>query len=204
MEYTQEFTYKIIVIGDVNVGKTSLIKKYVHDSFSDRYKSTIGVDFALKQIKVEDSKFNLQLWDIAGQERFGNMTRVYYRDAVGAIIVYDQTNPNSFDNIMKWKMDIDEKVSIANYSIPILLIGNKSDLNDNIFYDMTDYCKENGFIGYFSISAKTGLNIEEAMNYLVAEIRLFDKLFQNQESYNKVIDFELDNTTNKKNKNCFC
>ncbi|CAK5124969.1 unnamed protein product [Meloidogyne enterolobii] len=85
----RECLYKVLVIGDMGTGKTSLIQRYIHDSFPSLYKPTIGVDFATKLIQYEDTLIRLQFWDISGQERFANMTRVYYRDSHGAFIVYD-------------------------------------------------------------------------------------------------------------------
>lgn len=91
-----------------STGKTSIIKRFVHNIFSMHYKSTIGVDFALKVINWDPSTVvRLQLWDIAGQERFGNMTRVYYREAVGAFVVFDVTRVATFEAVQKWKNDID-------------------------------------------------------------------------------------------------
>ena len=88
----------MIVVGEVGTGKTSLVRQFISQSFSNNYKSTIGVDFALKVIRWDaDTQVRLQLWDIAGQERFGSMTRVYYKDAVGVIIVYDVTRKPTFE-----------------------------------------------------------------------------------------------------------
>ncbi|KAG0009981.1 rab32, member RAS oncoprotein, partial [Podila clonocystis] len=126
----REYLYKILVIGDLGTGKTSIIKRYVHNIFSMNYKSTIGVDFALKVIQWSpDTVVRLQLWDIAGQERFGNMTRVYYKEAVAALVVYDVTRPKTFEAVTKWKADLDSKVSLPQAwgggPIPVVLLANK-------------------------------------------------------------------------------
>ncbi|RKP18332.1 ras-domain-containing protein, partial [Rozella allomycis CSF55] len=121
--------FKILVVGDLGTGKTSIIKRYVHNVFSTHYKSTIGVDFALKVIDWEDgSIIRLQLWDIAGQERFGSMTRVYYKESVGALLVFDVTRPTTLEGVLKWKRDVDDKVRFKDGSnIPVVLIANKMD-----------------------------------------------------------------------------
>jgi Ras-related protein Rab-32 len=149
----REHLYKILVIGELGTGKTSFIKRYVHQFFSQNYRATIGVDFALKVLNWDqDTIIRLQLWDIAGeclynwlffayvenisnyiifcggsgQERFGNMTRVYYKEAVGAFIVFDVTRSATFDAVIKWKQDLDSKVQLADGSpIPCILLANK-------------------------------------------------------------------------------
>lgn len=123
----REHLYKILVIGELGTGKTSFIKRYVHQFFSQNYRATIGVDFALKVLYWDQNTvIRLQLWDIAGQERFGNMTRVYYKEAVGAFIVFDVTRSATFDAVIKWKQDLDSKVQLPDGSpIPCILLANK-------------------------------------------------------------------------------
>eukprot|EP00761_Pharyngomonas_kirbyi_P012123 gb/GECH01012150.1/.p1 GENE.gb/GECH01012150.1/~~gb/GECH01012150.1/.p1 ORF type:complete len:213 (+),score=49.99 gb/GECH01012150.1/:1-639(+) len=171
----KEFLYKVIVVGDVGTGKTSIIKRYVHSLFSSTYKSTIGVDFALKVLNWDDDTVvRLQLWDIAGQERFGNMTRVYYREAVGALVVYDITRQSTFDGVAKWKNDIDHKVFLPDDSpIPCVLMANKCDLPNKIeksSEEMNEFCAQQGFAGWFETSAKENKNIDEACRFLVEKI----------------------------------
>lgn len=146
-----EHLYKVLVIGELGTGKTSIIKRYVHQFFSQHYRATIGVDFALKVVHWDQSTvIRLQLWDIAGifsqthfsflivklyllahctqigQERFGNMTRVYYKEAVGAFIVFDVTRSSTFESVAKWKQDLDTKVQLPDGSpIPCVLLANK-------------------------------------------------------------------------------
>ncbi|KAM9319383.1 ras-related protein Rab-38 [Gastrophryne carolinensis] len=171
-----EHLYKILVIGDLGVGKTSIIKRYVHQNFSPHYRATIGVDFALKVLNWDsDTVVRLQLWDIAGQERFGNMTRVYYREAVGAFIVFDVTRPATFEAVTKWKEDLDSKLTLSN-GLPVaaVLLANKCDQGKdgfkNNFSKMDQFCKEHGFVGWFETSAKENINIDEASRCLVKHI----------------------------------
>jgi len=172
-----EYLYKVLVVGDIGTGKTSIIKRYVHNIFSMHYKSTIGVDFALKVINWDaNSIVRLQLWDIAGQERFGNMTRVYYKEAVGAMVVFDVTRVSTFEAVQKWKNDIDAKVTLPpdDRPIPVVLLANKCDLAKEGFCQdrtkMDKYCEENGFIGWFETSAKDSVGIDEASKFLVSKI----------------------------------
>ncbi|KAM9455280.1 ras-related protein Rab-38b [Clarias gariepinus] len=173
--HQKEHLYKILVIGDLGVGKTSIIKRYVHQTYSTNYRATIGVDFALKVLNWDSETVRLQLWDIAGQERFGNMTRVYYREAMGAFIVFDVTRPATFEAVAKWKEDLDSKLTLANgKSITTVLLANKCDQSKDILVNnslkMDQFCQENGFVGWFETSAKENVNINEAANYLVKHI----------------------------------
>ncbi|KAG7515868.1 ras-related protein Rab-32-like [Solea senegalensis] len=168
----QELLFKVLVIGDLGVGKTSIIKRYVHQIFSQHYRATIGVDFALKVLQWDnDTVIRLQLWDIAGQERYGNMTRVYYREAVGALVVFDVTRASTFDAVLKWKDDLDSKVTL-NYGkpVPTVLLANKSDQLGSQQPKLDSFCRENGFAGWFETSAKENTNIEEAARCLVEHI----------------------------------
>uniref|UniRef100_A0A669EKC7 Ras-related protein Rab n=1 Tax=Oreochromis niloticus TaxID=8128 RepID=A0A669EKC7_ORENI len=152
----QELLFKVLVIGDLGVGKTSIIKRYVHQIFSQHYRATIGVDFALKVLQWDSNTvIRLQLWDIAGQERYGNMTRVYYREAVGALVVFDVTRASTFDAVLKWKDDLDSKVTLNHgRPVPAVLLANKSDQLVSQQPKLDAFCRENGFVGWFETSAK--------------------------------------------------
>ncbi|XP_017066224.1 serine/arginine repetitive matrix protein 1 isoform X1 [Drosophila eugracilis] len=178
----REHLYKILVIGELGTGKTSFIKRYVHQFFSQNYRATIGVDFALKVLQWDANTIvRLQLWDIAGQERFGNMTRVYYKEAVAAFIVFDVTRSKTFDCVSKWKEDLDSKVQLPDGSpIPCILLANKCDQEKQGIITqpekMDEYVRENGFAGWFETSAKENINIDEAARALVNKILINDKL----------------------------
>ncbi|KAG9321750.1 hypothetical protein KVV02_006750 [Mortierella alpina] len=173
----REYLYKILVIGDLGTGKTSIIKRYVHNIFSQNYKSTIGVDFALKVIQWSpDTVVRMQLWDIAGQEKFSGLTRVYYKEAVAALVVYDVTRPKTFEAVPKWKADLDSKVSLpGGEPIPVVLLANKTDLKDETSTsldpeEMEQFCEDNGFVKWFGTSAKDNRNIDDAARFLLEEI----------------------------------
>lgn len=172
----KEHLYKILVIGELGTGKTSIIKRYVHQFFSQHYRATIGVDFALKVLNWDaDTIVRLQLWDIAGQERFGNMTRVYYKEAVGCFIVFDVTRASTFEAVTKWKSDLDSKVQLPDGSpVPCVLLANKCDQAKeglvNNTSQMDEFCREKGFVAWFETSAKENVNIDESARYLVNKI----------------------------------
>ncbi|XP_066964413.1 uncharacterized protein [Macrobrachium rosenbergii] len=166
-----ERLFKVIIIGDPTVGKTSFVQRYVQDSFRRDYKGTVGVDFALKILKWSDSEtIKLQLWDIAGQERFTWMTRVYYKDAQGCIIMFDLTNRNSFLNTLKWKKDVDSKCTLEDGSpIPCMLLANKCDLPHRQVdqLEIEKLYKDHNFTGWTETSAKEGLMVTDSMRFLV-------------------------------------
>lgn len=154
---------KVLVLGDCNTGKTSLIKRCVYGMYSTKYNSTVGVDFSLKKLSIKDTEVRLQLWDIAGQDRFGSIARVYYKDAHGAIIVYDVTQKKTFENVIKWKREIDEKVELEDGGlIPVLLVGNKCDLEAaEVPVDSLDqFCQDHNFVGWIETSAKNDINVQ--------------------------------------------
>ncbi|RKP40298.1 P-loop containing nucleoside triphosphate hydrolase protein [Dimargaris cristalligena] len=173
------YMFKVLVIGAAGTGKTSSIRRFVNDEFADNYQATIGVDFAVKTIQYDDDiVVKLQLWDIAGQERYSSMTRVYFKEATGALLVYDMTNPDSFDAIQRWKSDLDSKVtlpdSLGGGSIPAVLLANKSDLTpatqglppQQSTRQLDQYCTENGYLDWFPTSAKENTNLDEAARCL--------------------------------------
>ncbi|KAG7495467.1 ras-related protein Rab-38-like [Solea senegalensis] len=172
----QERLLKVLVIGDLGVGKTSIIKRYVNQVFSQHYRATIGVDFALKVLSWDNkSVLRLQLWDIAGQERYGNMTRVYYREAVGALVVFDMTRLSTFQAVLKWKGDLDSKVAQSNGKpVPAVLLANKCDQRPNGLCPklpkLENFSRDYGFVGWFETSAKDNTNIDAAITCLVKNI----------------------------------
>ncbi|CAH1261622.1 RAB32 [Branchiostoma lanceolatum] len=153
----------VFVIWRKTIFFTSIIRRYTEGYFSPNYKLTIGVDFALKSLDWdEQTKINLQLWDIAGHERFGHMTRVYYKYAIAAIIVFDLSRPTTFESVLKWYNDVNEKVMLADQQpIPVILLANKCDIDDSTFdkSSLEQFCKQHKFIGWFETSAKLDKNI---------------------------------------------
>ncbi|XP_065159307.1 ras-related protein Rab-32B-like [Atheta coriaria] len=171
MEYKRELLFKILVLGDFGVGKTSIVKRYAEDTFSPSYKITIGADFALRTIEWnKDTRINLQLWDIAGHERFGSLTSVYYRYALAAAVVFDLTRPATFDSIDKWVTDLRDRITLPNGSdIPIILLANKGDITtSNIETEkLNAFCTKHKILTWLITSAKENINLDEAMNKLM-------------------------------------
>jgi len=166
--------FKVIVIGGAGVGKTSIIKRYVDNVYSEHYKYTIGVDFALKRLEWnENHKILLQLWDIAGQERFGVLTRVYFKGANGACVVFDVGAANTLETALRWKNDVDEKVRLSNGSpVPTVLFANKCDLEQKIQdEEIQQFADQHGFIAWFKTSAKSNTGIEEGIEFLITRIK---------------------------------
>ena len=122
----EDYLFKIIVLGDCAVGKSNILSKYSKNIFNKSSKSTIGVELITKFFRYEDKIIKVNIWDTAGQERFTSMITTYYKGAKGALLVYDITRKNTFDNIDNW---LKELISINSKNICISLIGNKSDLS---------------------------------------------------------------------------
>jgi small GTP-binding protein len=176
-----EISLKVMVLGDAGTGKTSFIRQYVHNFFTNHHKATIGVDYHLKRVTMGDQTVRLQLWDIAGQERYGHMARVYYKNSYGALLIYDVSRPTTFGTVARWKEEIDNRVLLPNGEpLPVVLIGNKCDLDESdVDKEQLDkFCRENGFIGWFDCSAKLDTNIDKACYFLVQNILSHGDLFQ--------------------------
>ncbi len=122
-----DLKFKIMILGESMVGKTSFITRYTLDKFGERYLCTIGIDFQVKIVSKNGKEIKLQIWDTAGQERYKSITAAYYKGAKGALIVYDTTQKTSFENIDKWMSEIKEKSS---KDMKLMIIGNKIDLKD--------------------------------------------------------------------------
>jgi len=170
--HRRECLFKIIVIGDMSTGKTSLIQRYVRDAFPQNYKPTLGVDFATKLIQFDDTLVRLQFWDISGQDRFAVITRVYYRDSHGAIVVYDCKRQETLTGAYRWKKDLDSKLALDNgQPIPSVLVANKCDLDNNITeQELADHAKQGGFRSAFKVSAKTGAGVDSMLDFLIKNI----------------------------------
>ncbi|KAJ9592064.1 hypothetical protein L9F63_001403, partial [Diploptera punctata] len=142
--------------------------------FTSNYKITIGADFSIKTLQWDDyTKINLQLWDIAGHERFGYMTRVYYKYAVAAAVVFDVSRIQTFQSVSKWLSDLREKVTLHDGTpVPVVLLANKCDIQGIEIgtETMAKFCNDNGIAAWFVTSAKENINIDEAMRFLIDKV----------------------------------
>jgi small GTP-binding protein len=164
-----EYTFKVLLVGDSSVGKTSLISRFIDDTFAQSYTATVGIDNKSKLIDVDGFKVKLQIWDTAGQERFRTITTAYYRGAQGIALVYDITRPNTFRNASYWMSSIDEH---APPNAKKVLIANKVDLYpDREVSTSEGQAQANGYdMQYFEVSAKTGEGVTEAFMALAQEL----------------------------------
>ena len=167
MDKPREFLYKILLLGDTSVGKTCFLMRYTDNTFQEIHLSTIGLDYKLKNVQLEDGKFvKIQIWDTAGQDRFRSITKNYYKGAHGIILLYDITDRRSFDNVKTWIEQIREEVGDK---VSIILVGNKIDEVDGRKVKTEEGEKVANEIGlsFFECSAKTGENIDMIFNEMV-------------------------------------
>ncbi|KAI8372719.1 rab protein 6 [Radiomyces spectabilis] len=151
--------FKLVFLGEQSVGKTSLITRFMYDTFDNTYQATIGIDFLSKTMYLDDRTIRLQLWDTAGQERFRSLIPSYIRDSSVCVVVYDITNRNSFVNTSRW---IDDVRAERGTDVIIVLVGNKTDLNDKRQVTVEDGEKKakDYNIMFVETSAKAGYNVK--------------------------------------------
>ena len=164
-----DLMFKILLLGDSGVGKSSLLLRYTKNEFTTDMRSTIGVEFGLKYITIDNLQLKVQIWDTAGMERYRSITNAYYKGAKGVIVVYDICRKQSFENVDKW---IDDFKSKGDEDAVILLIGNKSDLSEQREVTVEEgeiKAKKNKF-GFMEASAKDNNNVQKAFETLFGEI----------------------------------
>jgi small GTP-binding protein len=169
----KEFVFKIVVLGDAAVGKTSLINMYIEQSFQEDYKPTLGANIIRKDVHVDKINANVRLimWDLAGQEKYNVIRSMYFQGCVGALLVYDITRSSTFENInLKWLKDFQKYVKKEGTYI---LIGNKIDLKNERLVSTAEgekFAKEIQASNFIETSAKYGENVEKAFENLVHQI----------------------------------
>jgi len=171
-ENDYDILLKLLMIGDSGVGKTCLMLRFCENSFAEQHISTIGVDFKIRKLTLENGKrCKLQIWDTAGQERFRTITSSYYRGAHGVVITYDITGnkKNSLESIEKWHSEVER---YSNQQVKVLLLGNKLDLEEDrqmSTEEIQQWAQDRGAV-IMEASAKTSQNVEDAFKLLITEI----------------------------------
>ncbi|CAI2380236.1 unnamed protein product [Moneuplotes crassus] len=170
MNADYDYLFKILLIGNSGVGKSSLLLRFSDDTFTGNFMPTIGVDFKIRTLEVDGKTIKLQIWDTAGQERFKTITSSYYKGAHGIIVVYDVTDKESFKNIDTWMNEIEKH---ASDNVSRILCGNKSDLEDSrqVSTDEGKELSDTYNIRFIESSAKDNSNVEEAFTLMTKEIK---------------------------------
>ena len=159
MEKIEHYSYKVIVIGDPMVGKTSLLQKFTTNQFKTEYLPTIGANFMTETVKIDNKEIRMQIWDIAGQEEFTRLESSYFSGASGIIIIYDVTRRRTFKNVINWYGKCLEN-GIAH--LPMILVGNKIDLERRRKIERDEGMVVANMMDapYFETSAKTGVDVK--------------------------------------------
>ncbi|XP_034941844.1 ras-related protein Rab-3 isoform X2 [Chelonus insularis] len=160
-----DYMFKLLIIGNSSVGKTSFLFRYADDSFTSAFVSTVGIDFKVKTVFRHDKRVKLQIWDTAGQERYRTITTAYYRGAMGFILMYDITNEESFNSVQDWI------TQIKTYSwdnAQVILVGNKCDMEERVVsYERGKQLAEQLGVPFFETSAKENINVKAVFEQLV-------------------------------------
>ena len=199
--------FKIIIIGDSGVGKSSLLKRAVQNRFDEGYQATIGFEFLLMHYKINDLKLKLQIWDTCGQEMYRSLVQGFYRNTSLAIIVYDVTNPKSFENLEIWLKDLRQHTE---NEIPVFIVGNKNDLERKVPTDDAKIFSTSNRTKYFAeCSARNGYNVKDIFNEAAKCLYESYKIYQSKNKKNagnnrlKLDKNDDDNNDgNKKKKKC--
>ncbi len=165
VEEEYDFIFKVLLLGNSDVGKSSLLLRYVDSVWNDAFVPTIGVDFKVKTLTINEKKVKMQIWDTAGQERFRTVVATYFRGAHGILLLYDVTNKDSFKNLESWLIEIEKN---AKEKVLKILIGNKCDLTDDREISTEEgkaFALRNG-MEFMETSAKMNTNVTEAFETL--------------------------------------
>lgn len=169
--FPYDHLFKLLVIGDAGVGKSSMLLRFTDDSFDEHIQSTIGVDFKVKHVDIMDKRVKLTIWDTAGQERFRTLTSSYYRGAQGIVMVYDVTRRDTFQNLEEWLREVNLYSPNNGEGVVKLLVGNKIDLEGQTVLreNAEAWAKRQGML-FLEASAKTRTGIRQCFMEIVQKI----------------------------------
>ena len=202
-EEEYDHIFKVLLLGNSDVGKSSLILRYVDQVWSDTFAPTIGADFKVKTLEIDNKQIKMQIWDTAGQERFRNVISSYFRGSHGILLIYDITNRDSFKNLENWLIEIEKN---ASQNVLKILIGNKNDLvNDREIQSEEGqaFANRNG-MEFIETSAKMNTNVTEAFEALAKLMMKFNSEKKNVLNKNepKTLSAASGQDLNKKKKCC--
>eukprot|EP01091_Cochliopodium_minus_P011560 TRINITY_DN3310_c0_g2_i2.p1 TRINITY_DN3310_c0_g2~~TRINITY_DN3310_c0_g2_i2.p1 ORF type:complete len:208 (+),score=55.62 TRINITY_DN3310_c0_g2_i2:159-782(+) len=198
-----DYMLKLLLIGDSDVGKSSILLRFTDDDFSDDISCTIGVDFKTKLIDFHNKKINLTIWDTAGQEKFRSLTSSYYRGTHGIILVYDVTNKKSFEHIESWLNEINTYAT--NDNLVKLLVGNKVDKEEDrevTKEEAQEFARSREMV-FIEASAKTTIGIQQSFNELVQKIMDIPEMVK-ECSTKKTNNVNIDNKPPEDNNGSYC
>ncbi|XP_077190880.1 ras-related protein Rab-7b isoform X1 [Paroedura picta] len=167
MNVNKKVDLKIVIIGALGVGKTSLLLRYVHKTFHEDYQTTLGASVLSKMVVVDNTPLKLQIWDTGGQERFRSMVSTFYKGSDGCVLAFDVMDRDSFESLNYWRTDFLQKVVPAEQSFPMVVLGNKIDLKEREVSkeEASLWCLKKN-IAYFEVSAKDDINVVQAFEIL--------------------------------------
>ena len=201
---TAKYIIKILTLGDTLVGKSSIVLRFSDNRFDDNQLATIGIDYKTKYIKVKDASVKVLLWDTAGQEKFRNIARQYYKGANGVLLIYDVCDRKSYERIGFWMDELKQNNEIE--QLYIILVGNKIDLEEKrvVTREEAEKYAEDNNINYLEVSAKTGEGILDLFNEVTKGT--MDKVFNDQDNHEdkEKIKTYLDTNNNRKRKKKKC
>ncbi|XP_068169392.1 ras-related protein Rab-19 [Antennarius striatus] len=210
IEDSFDFLFKIILVGDSDVGKTCVVQSFKSGIFIEKQQNTIGVDFTVRTLDIDGKKVKMQVWDTAGQERFRTITQSYYRSAHGAMVAYDITRRPTFESVPHWIREV-EQYGAA--SVVLILIGNKADLHAQrqvLFEDACTLAENNGVLAALETSAKEAQNVDAAFILMARELLARNGMSITDESLQDFPQFMLSNSshpvhgTGNSDKKCGC
>jgi small GTP-binding protein len=174
----KDAAFKLIIFGEGGVGKTSLTRRYLFNTFEIGTKMTIGVDFYLKDLVIEGLRVTLQIWDFAGEDRFRALIPNYVSGASGGVFMYDTTRYSSIVHLDEWMQIVKREISKERKEIPLMMVGGKADLKSDRDVSRDEAIKlaeSHEFFGFSECSAKDGTNVEEIFNQITRQMLKVNK-----------------------------